>query len=88
MQEENISFEEIGKNETAHVEQSSSLFKQPIRGRFQSLYEELKARCAPENFMNPYEPAKVSKANQLYSEVLGTDVHDDTPFASYWGTGY
>ena len=50
MQEENISFEEIGKDETAHVEQSSSLFKQPIRGRFQSLYDELKARCAPENF--------------------------------------
>ena len=76
MQEEDINFEEIGKDETAHAEQSSSLFKQPIRGRFQSLYEELKARCAPENFMNPYEPEKVSRANELYSEVLGTDVHD------------
>ena len=77
MQEENINFEEIGKDETAYIEQSSSHFKQPIRGRFQSLYEELKARCAPENFMNPYEPEKVSRANELYSEVLETDVHDD-----------
>jgi hypothetical protein len=77
MQEKNISFEEIGKDETARAEQSSSLFKQPIRGSFQSLYEELKARCAPENFMNPYEPVKVSKANELYSEVLKTDVYDD-----------
>ena len=77
MQEENINFEEISKDETAHVEQSSSLFKQPIRGHFQSLYEELKARCAPENFMNPYEPEKVSRANELYSEVLETNVYDD-----------
>ena len=77
MQEKNISFEEIGKDETARAEQSSSLFKQPIRGSFQSLYEELKARCAPANFMNPYEPVKVSKANELYSEVLKTDVYDD-----------
>jgi len=73
MQEESISFEEIGKEETAHVEPSSALFKQPIRGRYQSLFEELKARCAPENFMNPYEPEKVSRANELYSEVLVTD---------------
>lgn len=77
MQEENINFEEIGKDETAHVEQSSSLFKQPIRGRFQSLYEELKARCAPENFMNPYEPEKVSRANELYSDVLATNAQDE-----------
>lgn len=71
MQEEYISFEEIGKEETVHVEQSSALFKQPIRGRHQSLFEELKARCAPENYMNPYEPEKVSRANKLYSEVSG-----------------
>ena len=73
MQEDNISFEEIGKDETAHAEQFQALFKQPVRGRYQDLHAELKARCAPENFMNPYEPEKVSKANELYSEVLSTD---------------
>lgn len=77
MQEENINFEEIGKDETAHAEQSSALFKQPIRGRYESLHEELKARCAPENFMNPYEPEKVSRANKLYSEILTLDKNDD-----------
>jgi len=77
MQEDNISFEEIGKEETVHAEQSQALFKQPIRGRYQGLHEELKARCAPENFMNPYEPEKVSKANELYSEVLHTDAQAD-----------
>ena len=77
MQEENISFEEIGKDETARAEQSSSLFKQPIQGCYLNLHEELKARCAPENFMNPYEPEKVSKANELYSEVLTTNAQDD-----------
>ena len=77
MQEENINFEEIGKDETAHAEQSSALFKQPIRGRYESLHDELKARCAPENFMNPYEPEKVSRANKLYSEILTLDKNDD-----------
>lgn len=77
MQEEIINFEEIGKDETAHAEQSSALFKQPIRGRYESLHDELKARCAPENFMNPYEPEKVSRANKLYSEILTLDKNDD-----------
>ena len=77
MQEDNISFEEIGKEETIHAEQPQALFKQPIRGRYQGLHAELKARCAPENFMNPYEPEKVSKANELYSEVLHTDAQAD-----------
>jgi hypothetical protein len=77
MQEDNISFEEIGKEETVHAEQSQALFKQPIRGRYQGLHEELKVKCAPENFMNPYEPKKVSKANELYSEVLHTDEQAD-----------
>jgi hypothetical protein len=77
MQEDIISFEEIGKEETIHAEQPQTLFKQPIRGRYQGLHAELKARCAPENFMNPYEPEKVSKANELYSEVLHTDAQAD-----------
>jgi hypothetical protein len=77
MQEENINFEEIGKDETAHAEQSSAVFKQPIRGHYDSLHEELKARCAPENFMNPYEPEKVSRANKLYSEILSIGKNDN-----------
>ena len=77
MQEDNINFEEIGKDETAHAEQSSAVFKQPIRGHYDSLHEELKARCAPENFMNPYEPEKVSQANKLYSEILSIGKNDN-----------
>ena len=77
MQEDNINFEEIGKNEAAHAEQSSALFKQPIRGLFPNLHTELKVRCDPQNFMEPYEPEKVSRANKLYSEILSIDVDDD-----------
>jgi len=76
MQEDNINFEEIGKKETENTERSQTLFKQPVRGRFRNLYEELKVKCAPENFMNPYDPEKVSKANNLYSVVLATDAKD------------
>jgi hypothetical protein len=77
MQEDSINFEEISKDETAHADQSSPLFKQPIRGRYENLHAELKARCAPENFMNPYEPEKVSRANELYAEVLSINVQAD-----------
>ena len=77
MQEDNINFEEIGKNEAAHAEQSSALFKQPIRGLFPNLHTELKVRCDPQNFMQPYEPEKVSRANKLYSEILSIDKNDD-----------
>ena len=82
MQEDNINFEEISKDETAHADQSSPLFKQPIRGRYQNLHAELKARCAPENFMNPYEPEKVSRANELYAEVLATNAQADEKLKS------
>ncbi len=82
MQEDNINFEEIGKGETTNADQSSSLFKQPIRGCYESLHAELKARCAPENFMNPYEPEKVSRANELYAEVLATNAQADEKLKS------
>lgn len=82
MQEDNINFEEISKDETAHADQSSPLFKQPIQGRYESLHAELKAICAPENFMNPYEPEKVSRANELYAEVLATNVQADEKLKS------
>lgn len=77
MQEENINFEEIGKDKTTHAEPSSVIFKQPIQGRYQNLHAELKERCAPENFINPYEPEKVSRANVLYSEILSINENDD-----------
>ena len=78
MQEEDIKFEEVGKDDTSHAEQPSALFRKPIRGAYGTLYNELKARCAPENFMSPYEPDKVSRANELYSQVLSTNMNDDT----------
>lgn len=82
MQEDNINFEEIGKDKTVHAEQSSAMFKKPIRGHYQNLHAELEARCAPENFMNPYEPEKVSRANELYSEILSIDKNDDEKLKS------
>lgn len=83
MQEDNIRFEEIGKDETVHAEQSSTLFKQPVRGRYQNLHAELKAKCAPENFMNPYDPDKVSKANVLYAEIIATDTQAEEKLKSF-----
>ena len=35
-----------------------------------SIFEELCKTCNPQQFMNPYNPDKVAKANELYSRVL------------------
>lgn len=78
MQEENINFEEIGKNGMKDAEQTTTSFKQPIRGIYKNLYAELETKCDPQNFMSPYEPDKVSKANELYSRLLETDEKDET----------
>lgn len=71
-QEDNIFFEEIGKEKTVHAEQLKTIFKQPISGNYTSLHAELKKKCAPQNFMAPYDPEMVDKANVLYSEILAT----------------
>ena len=70
MPDNNIIFEPI---ETGDTPQESQVFKQPIYGDYQSLYEELKARSNPKNFLSPYDPAKATKANELYSLILSTD---------------
>ena len=71
-QEDNIFFEEIGKEKTVHAELLKTNFKQPISGYYTSLHAELKKKCAPQNFMAPYDPEMVDKANVLYSEILAT----------------
>lgn len=35
-----------------------------------SIFEELCKICNPQQFLNPYNPTKVAKANELYSHVL------------------
>lgn len=35
-----------------------------------TIFEELCKTCNPQQFMNPYNPDKVAKANELYSRVL------------------
>lgn len=37
--------------------------------RLTNLYEELKSKCDPERFMNPYNAQKVDIANQIYSQI-------------------
>ena len=42
-----------------------------------SLYEELKYRCSPERYMEPYNPEKIDLAADLYAEVLKCDEYGD-----------
>lgn len=42
----------------------------PIPGDYASLFKELKAKCDPSNFMEPYDPTKVSISNEIYLLVL------------------
>ncbi len=42
-----------------------------------SLYEELKYRCSPERYMEPYNPEKIDLAADLYAEVLKCNEYGD-----------
>lgn len=42
-----------------------------------SLYEELKYRCSPDRYMNPYNPKMIDLAADLYAEVLKLDEYGD-----------
>lgn len=42
-----------------------------------NIYEELCKTCNPQQFMNPYNPTKVAKANELYFRVLQNKMNID-----------
>jgi len=43
---------------------------------YENLFEELKAKCHPKQFMEPYDHEKVKLANELYARIL--EAKDDT----------
>ena len=84
MKENDITFEEVpvaGNDKTsekgdvpyavpASEDSSANIMKGPIPGIYENLYLELKKKCDPANFMDPYDPVKVAIANELYSQIL------------------
>lgn len=48
---------------------------QPIDGDYNYLYEELKDKCHPRNFMDPYDQIRVDYANTLYQELVKLNVN-------------
>ena len=78
MQDNDIIFHPINKTDTDKIKQSTSVFIQPIAGNYTNLYAELKEKCAPEQFMEPYDPNKVHIANLLYSKLLSCSKEDIT----------
>lgn len=68
MQEENIQFDEMPLFGNIFQPQPQN---SEIRERvYENLYDELTARCWPENYMNPYDTERVAISNQLYSKIL------------------
>lgn len=76
MLEDNIQFEEIRSDEQ-QGKTSTHAFKSPISGAYSDLFSELKDKCDPAKFMNPYDPEKVNKANTLFSQIITSDKHDE-----------
>ena len=74
MNDENIIFEEVAPN--GQQTQPSAVFKSPIPGNYTDLFTELKEKCDPAHFINPYDPEKVDKANTIYSELLAANPND------------
>lgn len=75
-EEYEIQFEEIraGINnvwsEQLTKEQTTNQKKQPIPGRYNSLYEEICHKCNPANFMDSYTPELLDTVHELYLEAI------------------
>ena len=68
MQDDNIQFDEMpdwgGMFSSQHRQEPIVEEKE-----YSSLYEELKDKCSPKKFMNPYDAERVSISNQLYQKI-------------------
>lgn len=76
---ENINFElmpDFGKILSSEDEMPK---EEPIvvEKEYDSLYEELKDKCNPSNFMNPYVLERFNIANEIYSQILSVDNQSD-----------
>lgn len=73
MEEDYIIFEEMKKQDANSFKQGGYEEKlahpRPIMGMYSSLYEELRQKCNPSNFMHPYNFELVKLSNALYSEI-------------------
>lgn len=51
-------------------------YRRKEKKRNASLFDQLKDRCSPANFMTPYNEKKVEKANALYDKLMKTSPSD------------
>lgn len=73
--EDYIIFEEIsaknnqwqGKSDTYSSQQSK--YPSPIPGKYNSLYEEIRIKCNPANFMSRYNPELLNTVHELYIQA-------------------
>lgn len=77
MDEDNIIFVPVDTAKDsipyARIKKPETSVKQPIPGWYSDVFHELVDKCDPENFMNPYDPVKVGKANELYALILANE---------------
>lgn len=73
MEEDNIIFEDVtsknGNRMKWDFPNAKPLHPQPIKGMYYSLYDELRQKCNPNNFMHPYNHELVKLSNALYSQI-------------------
>lgn len=66
----------ISTLENKPLESSQRHETNSIEEDYDNLFEELKAKCHPKQFMEPYDHEKVKVANELYARILNAE--DDT----------
>lgn len=60
----------VNDNEELVKIRKEAIYKLGIVLSTNTIFEELCKTCNPQQFMNPYNPDKVAKANELYSRIL------------------
>lgn len=67
MNTDDILFEEMNPWKDSYATAPLHRYPSPIGGRYASLYDELKKKCNPLEYMSPYNYEKVKIANELAS---------------------
>lgn len=67
-EEENIIWQDVRKEQRKLPPSEDKVYD--------SLYEELKEKCSPSNYMSPYDREKVDIANALYGELMNIGMYE------------
>ena len=69
--------DKTSSNQSTYIQSKNVKKSILVSENFDSLYDELLAKCNPQNYLEPYDFEKAQSANELYQRVLECDKEDE-----------